>query len=122
MRQTPWRSKISIFLEKCARLRVRRSIFADHHDLHQAFLDVIQQTFQRRALRVPAGEAGIVIIVGYRNPAFRALARHEGMAIALLASKKLKGSFSTDSRPTGRQLHGQLWARSGRSTSSNGGW
>ena len=40
----------------------------DHHDVDLAALDIGHQAFQPRPIRVAAGETGVVVVVGHRNP------------------------------------------------------
>jgi hypothetical protein len=56
----------------------------DHHDVDSPRLDVGQQTLQRRALGVAAGVAGVVVVVGHRNPALDPLAGDVSMPRFLL--------------------------------------
>ena len=56
----------------------------DHHDVDLAALDVRHQAFQPRPIRVAAGEARVVVVVGHRNPTLGALAGDVGVASLLL--------------------------------------
>jgi len=56
----------------------------DHHDVDQPALDIGHQALQGRALGVAAGVAGVVVVVGHRNPALGALAGDEGVPGFLL--------------------------------------
>ena len=61
--------------------RSRQAIdLVDHHDVDPAGLDVGQQPLERRPVHVATGEGGIVVVVGHRNPALRALAGDVGVA------------------------------------------
>ena len=56
----------------------------DHHDVDLAALDVRHQALQARTLDVASGEAGVVVVVGHRNPALGTLAGDVGVARFLL--------------------------------------
>jgi len=58
----------------------------DHHDVDLAALDIRHQAFQPRPIRVAAREAGVVVVVGHRNPPLGSLAGDVGVARLLLRS------------------------------------
>ena len=56
----------------------------DHNDVDQAALDIGQQPLQRRPVGIAAGVAGVVVVIGDRNPALGALAGNVSMTRLLL--------------------------------------
>ena len=62
---------------KSRRDRVRAIDFVDHDAVHDAGLDIGQQSLQCRAVHVGAGVAAVIVLLWKRHPTFLALAVDE---------------------------------------------